>query len=54
MGMSAFYESTNPITEEQAIEVIGEALKLGVNFFDTAALYGFGKNEILLGKVLNS
>ena len=29
-----------------------EAVDLGVDHFDTAALYGFGKNEVLVGKVL--
>ena len=28
------------------------ALDLGVTYFDTAALYGFGRNEELLGEVL--
>jgi aryl-alcohol dehydrogenase-like predicted oxidoreductase len=34
------------------IELIGKALKEGVNFFDTAYVYGNGKNEELLGKVI--
>jgi len=32
--------------------VLLTALDQGVTFFDTAALYGFGNNETLLGKVL--
>jgi len=49
--MSDFY-FTNSISEEESIEIIGEALKQGVNLFDTAAVYGNGKNEILLGKAI--
>ena len=33
------------------IELIGKALKEGVNFFDTAYVYGNGKNEELMAKV---
>ncbi|MDX9874300.1 MAG: aldo/keto reductase [Spongiibacteraceae bacterium] len=33
-------------------KVLLKALDLGVDHFDTAALYGFGKNEELLGRVL--
>jgi len=38
--------------EDQAVRVLERALELGVRHFDTAALYGFGRNETLLGKVL--
>ena len=33
-------------------EILLQALDLGYTLFDTAALYGFGANETLLGKVL--
>ena len=39
-------------TREQAEAVLRRALELGVVHFDTAALYGFGANERLLGDVL--
>jgi aryl-alcohol dehydrogenase-like predicted oxidoreductase len=52
MGMSAFYQ--NKPTEEDAIKVIHRALELGVNFFDTAYVYGWGHNEELLGKAIKS
>lgn len=39
---------------DAAIEAIRLAREQGVNFFDTAQAYGFGKAEQLLGKALNS
>ncbi|MFE6614814.1 aldo/keto reductase [Amycolatopsis sp. NPDC057786] len=38
--------------EDAAIATIHHARELGVNFFDTAQAYGFGKSEVLLGKAL--
>ena len=43
-----------PVTEAQAEQVLLAALDAGVTLFDTAALYGFGTNETLVGKVLKS
>jgi len=40
------------IDEQQSEEVIGAALDAGVNFFDTADMYGNGKSEELLGRYL--
>lgn len=42
----------HPISEEQGKAVLLKALDLGITHFDTAALYGFGANEELIGKVL--
>lgn len=42
----------HPPSNEAAINLLHEAIELGVEHFDTAALYGFGKNEALLGKAL--
>lgn len=47
MGMSEFYGTFN---EEESIHTLHKALDLGVNFFDTADMYGNGANEKLLGK----
>lgn len=47
MGMSEFYGSFN---EEESIKTLHKAIDLGVNFFDTADMYGWGANERLLGK----
>lgn len=49
MGMSDFY---GPADDAISIDVIHHALDLGVNFFDTADMYGNGRNEELLGKAL--
>ncbi|HMM75310.1 MAG TPA: aldo/keto reductase [Gammaproteobacteria bacterium] len=49
MGMSEFY---GPTDERRAIEVIHRALSLGIDFFDTADMYGPYTNEVLLGKAL--
>jgi aryl-alcohol dehydrogenase-like predicted oxidoreductase len=49
MGMSAFYGSTD---EEEGIETIRRALELGVDFIDTAQLYGPLTNESLVGRAV--
>lgn len=43
-----------PVTAQQGERVLLSALDAGVTLFDTAALYGFGANETLLGQVLKS
>lgn len=42
-----------PVSAEQGERLLLTALDAGVNMFDTAALYGFGANETLVGKVLS-
>lgn len=49
MGMSEFYGSAD---EQEAIEVIRYALDNGVNFLDTADMYGPFINEKLVGKAI--
>lgn len=49
MGMSEFYGSSR---EAESIAVIHRAIELGVNFIDTADMYGPWKNEILVGKAI--
>ena len=50
MNLSHAYGA--PVSEAQAEKVLLTALDAGVTLFDTAALYGFGANESLVGKVL--
>jgi len=49
MGMSEFY---GPGDEAESIRTIHRALDLGINFLDTADIYGLGRNEELVGKAL--
>ncbi len=49
MGMSDFYGTSN---EGEAIDVIRYALDRGVNFLDTADMYGPFTNEKLVGKAI--
>ncbi len=52
MGMSQAYGHENERDEAESIRVIHRALELGVDFFDTAEVYGPYTNEELLGKAL--
>jgi len=49
MGMSAFYGSAD---ENEAIATIQRALELGIDFIDTAQLYGPLTNEELVGRAI--
>ena len=49
MGMSAFYGSTD---EGEAVATIRRALELGIDFLDTAQLYGPLTNEELVGRAV--
>ncbi|GAA3441490.1 aldo/keto reductase [Planomonospora venezuelensis] len=49
MGMSEFYGSTD---EAESIKVIHRAIDLGMNFLDTADMYGRGHNEELVGRAI--
>ena len=51
MGMSAFYGGRD---DDESLRTLNRALDLGVNFLDTAAMYGDGANEELLARVLKS
>ena len=49
MGMSAFYGSTD---DDEGVATIQRALELGVDFLDTAEMYGPFENEKLVGKAI--
>ncbi|MEE4113237.1 MAG: aldo/keto reductase [Desulfobacteraceae bacterium] len=49
MGMSEFYGATD---DRQSIRTIHHALALGINFLDTADMYGLGHNETLVGRAI--
>lgn len=50
MGMSEFYSTGGD--EDRSIATIHRALDLGVNFLDTADMYGVGMNEMLVGRAV--
>ena len=49
MGMSDFYGGAD---ESASLAVLNRALDIGIDFLDTADMYGVGANERLLAKVL--
>jgi aryl-alcohol dehydrogenase-like predicted oxidoreductase len=49
MGMSAWY---GPTDEQESIATIHRALELGIDFLDTADVYGQGANEELVGRAI--
>jgi aryl-alcohol dehydrogenase-like predicted oxidoreductase len=49
MGMSEFYGSAD---EADSIATIHRAIDLGIDFLDTADIYGLGRNEELVGRAI--
>ena len=41
------------VDQTGANKMVGRALDAGINFFDTADVYAFGRSETLLGEAIN-
>ena len=52
LGCMSMSQSYGALDDDESIRTIHRALDLGVTFFDTAAIYGQGHNETLVGRAL--
>ena len=53
-GSSGMWAQIGNLGQMEVDQVIGRALDAGVNFFDTADVYGFGASEALTGQALKN
>ncbi|PWA86018.1 hypothetical protein CTI12_AA144740 [Artemisia annua] len=53
-GGSPFGSVYGSVSDEEAIDTVREAFKLGINFFDTSPYYGGTLSEKVLGKALKA
>src|SRR5512138_3553267 len=54
LGCMSMSQSYGPRDDEESIRTIHRAVDLGVTLFDTAAIYGTGHNETLVGRALGA
>lgn len=54
LGLSRIGSIQSPISPREATLLIRNAFELGINFFDTANVYGQGDSERILGSALRS
>ena len=54
LGCMSMSQSYGTRDDEESIRAVHRALDLGVTFFDTAAIYGEGHNETLVGRALRA
>ncbi|MHA2245554.1 MAG: aldo/keto reductase [Candidatus Hodarchaeales archaeon] len=52
-GKKGNFFAYGPVNDEESKKTIHKAIELGVNFFDTADIYGYGHSERILGSVLS-
>lgn len=45
-----FSQSYGPAKDEESLQTLAKAVELGCTFWDSAAVYGCGHNESLIGK----
>jgi aryl-alcohol dehydrogenase-like predicted oxidoreductase len=54
LGCMGMLDSHRPVDGATPLSVLNAALDIGINFLDTADVYGTGDNERLLGKILKT
>ncbi len=52
LGTWAFGDGWGTVSEDDAYAALNRAVDLGVNFLDTADVYGDGRSEKLIGRLL--
>jgi len=54
LGLASIGGLFEPVSEAQAIATVDQAWDLGVRFFDTAPVYGYGRSEVYAGRSLSA